>query len=36
VGSPGLLFLLPAVSGALLWPVVFYTLRRLRRYFMVN
>jgi len=36
VGSPTMLFLLPAVSSALLWPVVLRTLRRLRRHYMVN
>ncbi len=36
VGSATLLFLLPAVSSALLWPVVLYTLRRLRRHYMVT
>jgi rod shape-determining protein MreD len=30
------LFLLPAVSSALLWPVVLHTLRSLRRYFQVS
>jgi rod shape-determining protein MreD len=30
------LFLLPAVSSALLWPVVLHTLRSLRRYFKVS
>jgi rod shape-determining protein MreD len=36
VGKPSLLFLLPAVSSALLWPVVLHTLRRLRRHYMVT
>ena len=31
VGGPSLIFLLPAVSSALLWPVVLHVLRRLRR-----
>jgi rod shape-determining protein MreD len=36
VGSPSLLFLLPAVSSALLWPVVLHVLRRLRRQYWVT
>ena len=36
VGSPELLFLLPAVSSALLWPFVLHILRRLRRHYMVT
>jgi rod shape-determining protein MreD len=36
VGNPDLLFLLPAVSSALLWPFVLHTLRSVRRYFMVT
>lgn len=36
VGSPSLLFLLPAVSSALLWPVVLHFLRRLRRHYWVT
>jgi rod shape-determining protein MreD len=36
VGSPSLLFLLPAVTSALLWPVVLLVLRRLRRHYMVS
>jgi rod shape-determining protein MreD len=36
VGSATLFFLLPAVSSALLWPVVLYTLRGLRRHYMVT
>jgi rod shape-determining protein MreD len=36
VGARSTLFLLPAVSSALLWPVVLHTLRRLRRYYMVT
>lgn len=36
VGSPSLLFLLPAVSSALLWPVVLHVLRRLRRQYRVS
>jgi rod shape-determining protein MreD len=36
VGGPTLLFLLPAVSSAMVWPVVLYTLRRLRRHYMVT
>jgi rod shape-determining protein MreD len=35
VGSPELLFLLPAVSSALLWPFVLHVLRGLRRHYMV-
>ncbi len=36
VGSPTLMFLLPAVSSALVWPLVLYTLRGLRRQYMVT
>ncbi|MDH4040176.1 MAG: rod shape-determining protein MreD [Gammaproteobacteria bacterium] len=36
IGGPAPLFLLPAVTSALLWPVVLYTLRRLRRQYMVT
>jgi rod shape-determining protein MreD len=36
VGASSLLFLLPAVSSALLWPVVLHLLRGLRRYYRVN
>ena len=36
VGARSLLFLLPAVSSALLWPVVLHTLRGLRRYYRVG
>ena len=36
IGSPSLLFLLPAVSSALLWPVVLHVLRRLRRHYWVT
>lgn len=36
VGSQSLGFLLPAVSSALLWPVVLHSLRLLRRYYMVT
>jgi len=36
VGSPSLLFLLPAVSSALLWPVVLHVLRSLRRHYWVT
>jgi rod shape-determining protein MreD len=36
IGSPSMIFLLPAVSSALLWPVVFHVLRRLRRNYMVT
>ena len=36
IGSPSLMFLLPAVSSALLWPVVLHVLRRLRRYYWVT
>jgi rod shape-determining protein MreD len=36
VGSPELLFLLPAVSSALLWPFVLHILRGLRRYYVVT
>ena len=35
-GAGSLLFLLPAVSSALLWPVVLHTLRGLRRYYRVH
>jgi rod shape-determining protein MreD len=35
-GTPSLLFLLPAVSSALLWPVVFHLLRSLRRHYRVT
>ncbi len=35
VGAPSLLFLLPAVSSALLWPLVLHLLRQLRRHYMV-
>lgn len=35
VGSHELLFLLPAVSSALLWPFVLHVLRGLRRHYMV-
>ncbi|MEH6580369.1 MAG: rod shape-determining protein MreD [Halioglobus sp.] len=30
-GAPSSLFLLPAISSALMWPVVFHVLRSLRR-----
>lgn len=36
VGASSLSFLLPAVSSALLWPVVLHLLRGLRRYYRVN
>lgn len=36
VGGPSLMFLLPAVSSALLWPVVLHVLRRLRRQYWVT
>lgn len=36
VGSQSILFLLPAVTSALLWPVVLLVLRRLRRHYMVS
>lgn len=36
LGASSLLFLLPAVSSALLWPVVFHLLRGLRRHYRVN
>lgn len=36
VGGPSLLFLLPAVSSALLWPVVLHVLRSLRRHYWVT
>lgn len=36
VGAPTLLFLLPAFSSALLWPVVLLILRGLRRHYRVN
>lgn len=35
VGAPSLMFLLPAVSSALLWPLVLHLLRQLRRHYMV-
>lgn len=35
VGARSLLFLLPAFSSALLWPVVFHLLRELRRQYRV-
>lgn len=35
-GATSLLFLLPAVSSALLWPVVMHILRELRRHYRVN
>lgn len=34
--SPNLLFLLPAIASALLWPVVSVTLRTLRHYFVFH
>jgi rod shape-determining protein MreD len=34
--TQSLMFLLPAVSSALLWPVVFHTLRALRRHYRVS
>lgn len=36
VGADSLLFLLPAVSSALLWPVVLHVLRGVRRYYEVR
>ncbi|MEM1153611.1 MAG: rod shape-determining protein MreD [Pseudomonadota bacterium] len=36
VGSDTVLFLLPALSSALLWPVVLHVLRRLRRQYSVT
>ena len=36
VGARSLFFLLPAVSSALLWPVVLHTLRGVRRYYRVS
>ena len=36
VAAPSLLFLLPALSSALLWPVILHVLRLLRRYYQVN
>ncbi|MDX1734567.1 MAG: rod shape-determining protein MreD [Halioglobus sp.] len=36
VGANSLLFLLPAVSSALLWPVVLHVLRGMRRYYEVS
>ncbi len=36
VGATTLLFLLPAFSSALLWPLVLHSLRALRRYYRVN
>ena len=35
-GARSLLFLLPAFSSALLWPVVLHVLRSLRRYYRVS
>ncbi|MFV0276019.1 MAG: rod shape-determining protein MreD [Parahaliea sp.] len=35
VGARALLFLLPALTSALMWPLVLHTLRALRRYFQV-
>lgn len=35
-GATSLLFLLPALSSALLWPVVLHILRGLRRYYSVS
>jgi rod shape-determining protein MreD len=35
-GAHSLLFLLPAFSSALLWPVVLHVLRGLRRHYRVN
>jgi rod shape-determining protein MreD len=35
VGAPSLIFLLPAVSSALLWPLVLHLLRQMRRHYMV-
>jgi rod shape-determining protein MreD len=34
-GASSLLFLLPALSSALVWPVVMHTLRECRRYYRV-
>jgi rod shape-determining protein MreD len=36
VGADSLLFLLPAVTSALLWPVILHVLRGLRRAYRVN
>jgi rod shape-determining protein MreD len=36
VGARSLFFLLPALSSALLWPVVLHTLRGLRRHYRVS
>ena len=36
VAAPSLLFLLPAVTSALVWPVVLHVLRALRRYYEVS
>jgi rod shape-determining protein MreD len=36
IGARSLLFLLPALSSALLWPVVLHTLRGLRRHYRVS
>ena len=36
LGSKSLLFLLPAVSSALLWPLILHVLRRLRRHYWVT
>lgn len=36
VGARSLLFLLPALSSALLWPVILHLLRGLRRHYMVG
>lgn len=36
VGTSSLLFLLPALTSALLWPVVLQFLRGLRRYYQVS
>lgn len=36
VGARTVLFLLPALSSALLWPVVLHVLRGLRRYYRVG
>ncbi len=35
-GADSLLFLLPALSSAVLWPVVLHVLRGLRRYYRVS
>lgn len=35
-GADTLFFLLPAVSSALLWPVILHSLRGLRRYYQVT